>query len=120
MNLTKEVAERSLPADGAILEKFDPYRFQAIRSGERPDPLQYKVKDQHQFVAATRENLSWGWGRHACPGRFFAAHEIKLIAAEILLNYDLRLPEGMTAEKAQDYFTPKELFVKPRRDNSYL
>lgn len=117
VSLNKQrTCRNTTPTDRETPKTFDPYRFQKIRSGDSADPLQYKVKDQHQFVAATRENLSWGWGRHACPGRFFAAHEIKLIAVQILLHYDLKLPEGMTAEKAKDYFTPKEVFVRNRVD----
>jgi cytochrome P450 len=44
----------------------------------------------------TKENMGFGYGRHACPGRFFAATEIKLIVARILLDYDFKLPEGQT------------------------
>jgi cytochrome P450 len=47
-------------------------------------------------VTVTKENMGFGYGRHACPGRFFAATEIKLIVARILLDYDLKLPEGQT------------------------
>lgn len=38
----------------------------------------------------------FGWGRHACPGRFFAANEIKMIVATYILTYDIRLPDGVT------------------------
>lgn len=33
--------------------------------------------------------LSFGLGRNACPGRYFALHEIKLMLAHIVLNYDI-------------------------------
>ena len=33
--------------------------------------------------------LSFGYGRHACPGRFFATHEMKILLALILRNYDI-------------------------------
>ena len=29
------------------------------------------------------------WCRHACPGRFFVAHELKLLLVYILMNYDV-------------------------------
>lgn len=35
-------------------------------------------------------NLSWGYGKHACSGRFFAANEIKIIFSYFLLNYDFK------------------------------
>ena len=54
-----------------------------------------------QFVASNEDNLSFGYGRHACPGRFFATNEIKMILARLLLDYDIRLPDGVTERHAQ-------------------
>lgn len=31
----------------------------------------------------------WGHGRHACPGRFFAVHLVKMVVAYIVQNYEL-------------------------------
>lgn len=39
--------------------------------------------------------MSFGFGRHACPGRFFACNEIKLIVAQLLLEYDVKMPDGV-------------------------
>lgn len=40
----------------------------------------------------TADNLiSPGHGRHACPGRFFASAEIKIILIGLLQNYDIKL-----------------------------
>jgi cytochrome P450 len=65
-----------------------------LRNKERDDPISFKTTEQYQFVAVSKENMSFGLGRHACPGRFFAANEIKLILAHMLLNFDLRMPDG--------------------------
>jgi cytochrome P450 len=46
---------------------------------------------QHQFVSTSADSLNFGYGTHACPGRYFASAEIKLIIIELLLNWDLRL-----------------------------
>lgn len=35
--------------------------------------------------------ISPGHGRHACPGRFFASAEIKIILIGLLQNYDIKL-----------------------------
>ncbi|KAJ7328341.1 cytochrome P450 [Mycena albidolilacea] len=50
---------------------------------------------------ATRESstvsndyIVFGVGMLACPGRFFAALKIKIILAEILVNYDVSFPAG--------------------------
>ncbi|CAK7237381.1 hypothetical protein SCUCBS95973_009939 [Sporothrix curviconia] len=82
---------------------FDPYRFVRLRTNaDAPDPLAYKNREQYQFVSVTKENMSFGFGRHACPGRFFAANEIKLILANLLLNYDLRLAAAGEGGLAKD------------------
>ncbi|RYP45471.1 hypothetical protein DL768_008191 [Monosporascus sp. mg162] len=33
--------------------------------------------------------LSFGFGKHACPGRFFALNELKMFVATLVLNYDI-------------------------------
>ncbi|RYP04548.1 hypothetical protein DL765_010156 [Monosporascus sp. GIB2] len=75
--------------------KFDPYRFHKLRTTDTPDPIGYKSREQYQFVSVTKESMVFGLGRHACPGRFFAANEIKLILARILLEYDIKMPDGI-------------------------
>lgn len=50
-----------------------------------------------------QDNLTFGHGPHACPGRFFAIYEIKALLIELLRNYDLRLlgdVEGKGADRA--------------------
>lgn len=46
------------------------------------------------------DQLHWGVGSHACPGRFFASYEIKMLLAEILIRYDIELLPG--AERPRD------------------
>ncbi|KAK9416187.1 putative Ent-kaurene oxidase [Seiridium unicorne] len=77
-------------------ETFDAHRFMKLRSGEVVDPMDYKNKEQYQFVTVTKDFMAFGYGRHACPGRFFAANEIKLILARIFLEYDIKMPDGLT------------------------
>ncbi|KAJ6559929.1 cytochrome P450 [Mycena capillaripes] len=45
----------------------------------------------HYMVTTAPTHLAFGHGRHACPGRFFAATELKSMLAHIVLNYDVRL-----------------------------
>jgi cytochrome P450 len=33
--------------------------------------------------------LGFGFGKHACPGRFFALNEVKMFVAHMVLNYDV-------------------------------
>ncbi|KAJ3476173.1 hypothetical protein NLI96_g11343 [Meripilus lineatus] len=46
------------------------------------------------FVSTGVDFVPFGVGKHACPGRFFAAFEMKLMLAYILLNYDVKFEAG--------------------------
>ncbi|KXH49511.1 cytochrome P450 [Colletotrichum simmondsii] len=68
-------------------EKWDAYRF--LRMREEPGK-----ENVSQLVSTLPEHLGFGHGKHACPGRFFAANEIKIALVHILLQYEWRLPVG--------------------------
>ncbi|KAG6258279.1 hypothetical protein E4U49_006422 [Claviceps purpurea] len=44
-----------------------------------------------QLVATSPDHMAFGYGRQACPGRFFAASVTKIVLAHLLLKYDVRL-----------------------------
>ncbi|KAJ3562950.1 hypothetical protein NP233_g9256 [Leucocoprinus birnbaumii] len=77
-------------------ETFDGYRFHNLRRAN-PDSKE-EEHSKYGFSAATPNWLFWGVGRHACPGRFFAAHEIKVLLAYILLNHDIALVDDKRPE----------------------
>ncbi|KAL0260205.1 hypothetical protein SLS55_003889 [Diplodia seriata] len=54
--------------------RFDPWRFWRLRTAPGADPT------GHQFATVAADGTNFGWGRHACPGRWFAANEIKMLA----------------------------------------
>lgn len=68
-------------------EQFDGYRF--LRKRQEPGH-----EHKHQFVTTTRESYGFGHGVHACPGRFFAANESKILLIHLLLKYDWTLKNG--------------------------
>jgi cytochrome P450 monooxygenase-1 len=68
-------------------EKFDGYRFLKMRGEAGKENVA-------QFVSTSPNHLGFGHGQHACPGRFFASNEIKIILCHILLKYDWRLIKG--------------------------
>ena len=77
----------------SLPESFDPFRFVDLRrdvnSGERlPDHVE---RSRMSFPATSNDYLAFGNGRQACPGRFFAAAELKLMLAYILLHYDFEM-----------------------------
>ncbi|KAF3048253.1 hypothetical protein E8E12_011510 [Didymella heteroderae] len=79
--------------DSATFDGFRHYKLR--RNGSSTDHA------RNQFVTTNEQNLAFGYGRHACPGRFFAANEIKMIVAKMILDYEIKLPEGVTERYAQ-------------------
>jgi cytochrome P450 len=49
---------------------------------------------KHQYISTGKTDLRWGYGRHACPGRFLADAEMKMLLSELLLHFDVKNPEG--------------------------
>ncbi|KAB8227102.1 cytochrome P450 [Aspergillus alliaceus] len=78
--------------------KWDGYRFLRMRE----DP---KKRDIAQLITTSPEQIAFGYGVHACPGRFFAGNEIKIALAAILLKYELKLEEGQTPRAFDHGFT---------------
>jgi cytochrome P450 len=62
--------------------RFDGFRFSKMREGSTK-----KVG----MVSTSQNHLPFGLGRHACPGRYFAACELKLMFAHIVTTYDVKL-----------------------------
>ncbi|KAL0943836.1 cytochrome P450 [Colletotrichum truncatum] len=68
-------------------EKFIPDRF--LKRREEPGQ-----ESNWQFVSLHPSLMTFGYGQHACPGRFFAAAEIKTFLCFLILRYDLRFLKG--------------------------
>jgi cytochrome P450 len=79
-----------LPAGGADPGTFDAFRY----SRAREDPSKPENAQKFQLATTEATSLPFGHGKHACPGRFFASSEAKLILCHLLLMYDFRYPEG--------------------------
>ncbi|KAI0002407.1 cytochrome P450 [Russula compacta] len=73
-------------------EKFDGFRFAKLRESEGDTTM-----NRYQMVSTSGEHLAFGLGRHTCPGRFFAANEIKAMLAHIIVTYDIKFEEGKGA-----------------------
>ncbi|KAF5539133.1 cytochrome P450 monooxygenase (lovA) [Fusarium mexicanum] len=68
-------------------EKFKPFRFSALR--EVPGN-----ETKYQHASTGLDNINFGHGIWACPGRFFASAQIKVVLAHLLMNYDVKLRKG--------------------------
>ncbi|KAK7061428.1 cytochrome P450 [Favolaschia claudopus] len=79
-------------------DEFDALRFYRWRLEEKEDSL------RHQFSATNLDYLSWGHGRHACPGRFFASTALKTMLAHILVTYDVKLEDESAGRPPNQWF----------------
>ncbi|KAF4633233.1 hypothetical protein G7Y89_g4886 [Cudoniella acicularis] len=76
-------------------KKFNAFRF--AQPGGVTDILSSanfadEAAQQAPKSTVTLDNafLGFGFGKHACPGRFFALNELKVFMALLLLNYDVQ------------------------------
>lgn len=84
-------------------DEFRPFRFSDMRkvaegngaAAEDKEAAQasYLSRARKQWATTTNDFLGFGHGRGACPGRFFAAAELKLMLAHLVLNYDFEIME---------------------------
>ncbi|KAI0442762.1 cytochrome P450 [Xylaria telfairii] len=74
----------------------NPEVFDALRSYREKQTLglDNPTTKDFDFSAASRISLGFGYGRTACPGRFFASLVIKMVFVKLLTEYDLRFLPG--------------------------
>ncbi|KAL8814994.1 MAG: hypothetical protein Q9223_005832 [Gallowayella weberi] len=85
---------------------FDGFRFHRMRTAPGGSA------QSHQFVTTGLESMTFGHGRFACPGRFFASNESKIILALLLLKYEVRFEDaekGGPSERDAETTRPKNL-----------
>ncbi|KAJ7578344.1 cytochrome P450 [Mycena floridula] len=80
------VASQDIHLDEAIYPKahdFQGFRYSDKRTMEGEG-------HKHHFVTIASDYMVFGYGRHACPGRFFAAQSMAIMFAHILTAYDVK------------------------------
>jgi cytochrome P450 len=108
--------QNSVTPDAAT---FDPMRYYNLRQLDGQRHL-------HQFVTTEKDILNFGHGKYACPGRFFAALEIKIILVRLIMDYDWKLPEGQGRPAnlhAHEFIFPNQkgvLYMKARPSHERL
>ncbi|KAF7958294.1 hypothetical protein EAE96_001845 [Botrytis aclada] len=83
---------------------FDGFRYYKMRQREDGGHL-------HQFATTEPTNLNFGHGKYACPGRFFAALEIKIILVRLIMDYDFKLKDGQI--RPANLFAHEFIFPNP-------
>jgi len=78
-------------------DKYDAWRFsrekeayEAQLAEEKGDSEEAMRIKKLGMVTTSAEYLPFSHGRHACPGRFFVAHELKMILAYLVQNYEFK------------------------------
>ncbi|USW56447.1 Putative cytochrome P450 [Septoria linicola] len=99
-------------------DEYDAFRFS--RSRELHDSNGKLLEARNQAIVTTNESfLPFGHGRHACPGRFFASQEMKLMLAHIVMNYDVKIdgprPKNVEIKGAAFPSGKAKLLVRKRK-----
>lgn len=100
-------------------DQFVPFRFSKYGKAldeTQSGPGRHDAKDRLSNILGIRNlaavststnHFSFGHGRHACPGRFFAIQEVKLMLAHLLFNYEMRPLESRPENPwIRDLMTP--------------
>ncbi|PWW79527.1 cytochrome P450 [Tuber magnatum] len=74
----------------------DPGVFDGFRWYKKSLETERGAGRRHYWATTASNDLTFGHGKHACPGRFFATEEMKIILTFILLQYDIKYPEGQS------------------------
>lgn len=78
---------------GAVSDEFDGYRYCKLREEAKSNPRQY------MFTSTDPNHMTFGHGRLACPGRFLAALEIKMMLASFIERYEISFGSGRDRPK---------------------
>ena len=73
-------------------DAYLPFRFSDEREKLHAESGGPKALEASKLAMTTTSQtfLPFSHGRHACPGRFYAAQLLKLLLAELALRYDVR------------------------------
>jgi len=80
-------------------DTFDGLRFYKLRHATPENEKKF------QLTSLTVEQMQFGAGRHACPGRAIASHQVKLILAYLLEKYEFKLKDGEGRPKVINFQT---------------
>lgn len=86
-------------------EIFDPMRSYRKRHAG-PDQM-----NKHLAGQTSTDNLAFGYGKLACPGRAFSVGEIKLILARLIYQFDFKYPDGKT--RPVNMYADENVFPDP-------
>ncbi|TDZ14040.1 Cytochrome P450 monooygenase 1 [Colletotrichum spinosum] len=68
---------------------WNPHRF--LRTSRTGAAAAAADSKDASLTSSSPEHLAWGYGKHACAGRFFVAQEVKVALSHLLLHYEWKL-----------------------------
>ncbi|KAF2875654.1 putative cytochrome P450 [Massariosphaeria phaeospora] len=87
----------------------NPETFDAFRSYRmRQEPGE---EQRHLWTSTDKNHLAFGHGKQACPGRHFAASEMKIVLSRLLRDYDFEFPPGKG--RPRTFFLDENVFPDP-------
>lgn len=75
-------------------ETFSPYRYLNMSESS---------SHRYHFTSISDNFLAFGAGAHACPGRFLAAYELKIMMIELLTHFEMKFPKEQQARPESIY-----------------
>ncbi|GKZ17000.1 hypothetical protein AbraIFM66951_005729 [Aspergillus brasiliensis] len=79
-------------------EVFDGLRFHRLRNYQGGLSASTTATGKYHYVSVNETSLHFGYGRNACPGRWFTAIQIKLFLGFLLVRYDVASGESLKGD----------------------
>ncbi|KEY73815.1 hypothetical protein S7711_03114 [Stachybotrys chartarum IBT 7711] len=95
--------------------QYDAFRFSRQFEGPK-DEVEKQKGERDSITANNKSFLAFGYGRHACPGRWYAAQVLKQMLAYLVLNYDIEVIDKRPTRQAilNIILPPTEMKIRVR------
>ncbi|RHZ55558.1 cytochrome P450 [Aspergillus thermomutatus] len=106
---------RAIMCDNANFDnpyEFDGFRFARLAS--QKDPSSDSREQLYNSATVTKTNLAFGYGKHACVGRFYAVRKVKLVFCRLMLDYLVEW-EGNVTERPPSLCIEGQLVPNPEQ-----
>ncbi|CAG8551562.1 977_t:CDS:10 [Paraglomus occultum] len=81
-----------IPEGRLVYMNFIPYEHDPSLHGDEPEKFSaFRHVNKSPFTKVGRNSMTFGLGKHACPGRWFASRHIKMILSILIRKYDVSI-----------------------------
>ena len=100
------------PANTPYPEVFDGLRsYRSRQQTQTGDSKRKSNSEEHDFASTEHTILNFGYGKSACPGRYFASLVIKILFVKLLTEYEFKFLPGR--ERPKNIMAHEFLFCWP-------